>query len=137
MKSELTPFPKILLVEDDTFLIGMYVSKLELEHFQTLVATNGLQGWEMAKQNKPDLILLDIILPEMDGFEMLTELKRNPETRAIPVILLTNLGQKKDIEHGLALGASDYLVKAHFMPSEVIEKIKKVIRDTRTLRSIA
>lgn len=130
-------FPRVLLVEDDTFLVGMYVTKLQLEHFDTLVATEGEQGLMIAKQNAPDLILLDIVLPKMDGFLVLEELKRDPETRAIPVILLTNLGQKKDIERGLALGASDYLIKAHFMPSEVIEKIKKVIEQTKTLRSLS
>lgn len=130
-------FPRVLLVEDDTFLVGMYVTKLQLEHFDTLVATEGEQGLMLAKQNAPDLILLDIVLPKMDGFLVLEELKRDPETRAIPVILLTNLGQKKDIERGLALGASDYLIKAHFMPSEVIEKIKKVIEQTKTLRSLS
>ena len=129
-------FSRVLLVEDDTFLVGMYVTKLQLEHFNTLVATEGEQGLMLAKQHLPDLILLDIVLPKMDGFLVLEELKRAPETRPIPVILLTNLGQKKDIERGIALGASDYLIKAHFMPSEVIERIKKVIRDTRTLRSI-
>lgn len=130
-------FPRVLLVEDDTFLVGMYVTKLQLEHFNTLVATEGEQGLMLAKQQLPDLILLDIVLPKMDGFLVLEELKRDPETRSIPVILLTNLGQKKDIERGIALGASDYLIKAHFMPSEVIEKIKKVIEQTKTLRSLS
>jgi len=130
-------FSRVLLVEDDTFLVGMYVTKLQLEHFNTLVATEGEQGLMLAKQHLPDLILLDIVLPKMDGFLVLEELKRDPETRPIPVILLTNLGQKKDIERGIALGASDYLIKAHFMPSEVIEKIKKVIEQTKTLRSLS
>ena len=136
MKSEVTPFPTVLIVEDDTFLVGMYVAKLELEHFQTVIATEGEQGLRMAKDKRPDLILLDIRLPKMDGFVVLEQLKIDPVTRPIPVIMLTNLGEKKDIERGLALGANDYLIKAHFMPSEVIERIKKVIRDTRTLRSI-
>lgn len=130
-------FHKILLVEDDTFLVGMYVTKLQLEHFETLVATDGERGLQLAKQHHPDLILLDILLPEMDGFLVLEELKRDEETRDIPVILLTNLSQKKDVERGLALGASDYLIKAHFMPSEVIAKIKRVIEQTRALRSFS
>ncbi len=137
MKSELTPFPKILLVEDDTFLVGMYVAKLDKERFETFVANDGVEGVRVAKEKLPDLILLDILLPKMDGWTVLGELKRDQATRAIPVILLTNLGDKKDVERGMALGATDYLVKAHFMPAEVVEKIKKTIRDTRTLRSIA
>lgn len=137
MKSELTPFPRILLVEDDTFLVGMYVAKLDKERFETMVANDGANGLAEARAKLPDLILLDILLPKMDGWTVLAELKRDPVTRAIPVILLTNLGDKKDVEKGMALGAADYLVKAHFMPAEVVDKIKKTIRDTRTLRSIA
>lgn len=136
MKSELTPVPRILLIEDDTFLVGMYVTKLEHEHFETLVAPDGAEGLVVARTMVPDLVLLDIRLPTMNGWEVLEELKRDPTTRAIPVILLTNLGDKKDVEKGMALGAADYLIKAHFMPSEVIQKIMKTIRDTRTLRSI-
>lgn len=131
------PFPKVLLIEDDTFLLGMYVTKLQMEHFDTLIATEGEKGLQLAQQHLPDLILLDILLPKMDGFVVLEELKRNPTTRSVPVILLTNLGQKKDIERGLSLGANDYLIKAHFMPSEVIEKIKRLIDQTRTLRSLS
>lgn len=130
-------FPTILIVEDDTFLAGMYVAKLELEHFHVAVANEGEEGLRMAREKHPDLILLDVVLPKMDGFVVLENLKRDESTRAIPVILLTNLGQKRDIERGVALGANDYLIKAHFMPSEVVEKIKKVIQDTKNLRSIA
>ncbi|MFH1171713.1 MAG: response regulator [bacterium] len=128
---------RVLLIEDDTFLVGMYVAKLEMERFLTLVANEGEQGLAIAKREIPDLILLDIVLPKMDGFLVLEELKRDPTTRSIPVILLTNLGQKKDVERGMALGASDYLIKAHFMPSEVIEKIKHTIERTATLRSFS
>jgi DNA-binding response OmpR family regulator len=130
-------FPRILLIEDDTFLVGMYVKKLELEHFETLVANDGERGLALAKQTPPDLILLDILLPEMDGFLVLEELKRDPNTRGIPVILLTNLSQKKDVERGIALGANDYLIKAHFMPAEVVTKIKTIIEQTKTLRSLS
>lgn len=137
MKSERTPNPKVLLIEDDTFLIGMYVKMIDQEHWQSVVATDGDRGLFFAKTEKPDCILLDIILPKMDGFLVLEELKRDPETRTIPVILLSNLGQTKDIDRGLSLGAADYLVKAHYLPSEVMERIKKVIRETRTARGLA
>ncbi|PIS42028.1 MAG: response regulator [Candidatus Kerfeldbacteria bacterium CG08_land_8_20_14_0_20_40_16] len=119
---------KILLVEDDSFLAGMYVSKLNLEDFEVSLADNGEDGLKIAKQKLPNLILLDILLPQMDGFEVLKRLKENPQTAKIPIILLTNLGQKKDVDRGLALGAKDYLIKAHFMPNEVIAKIKKILR---------
>ncbi|MFA6271787.1 MAG: response regulator [Patescibacteria group bacterium] len=118
---------KIVLVEDDSFLAGMYVSKLNMEDFEVKLAENGEDGLKTATEEMPDLILLDILLPRMDGFEVLKKLKKNPETMKIPVILLTNLGQKKDVDRGLALGAEDYLIKAHFMPNEVIAKIKKIL----------
>ena len=117
----------ILLAEDDSFLLSMYTTKFELEKFKVFGAENGVKGLALAKKINPDIILLDILMPEMDGFEVLENLKSNDITRDIPVILLTNLNQKHDIEKGLALGADDYLIKAHFMPSEVIDKIKKVI----------
>lgn len=116
---------KILLVEDDPFLGGMYVTKLELEHFQVSLATDGEAGLEQAKTFHPDLILLDVLLPKKDGFTVLQELKADPTTMKIPVILLTNLGQKQDVVKGLDAGAVDYLIKAHFLPSEVISKIKE------------
>lgn len=114
----------ILLVEDDTFLAGMYITKLTMEHFNVELAVDGQAGLEKVKKIKPDLILLDVLLPKIDGFEVLRAIKDDADLRDIPVILLTNLGQKSDVLRGLDLGAADYLIKAHFMPSEVVEKIK-------------
>lgn len=119
--------PKILVVEDDSFLAGMYVTKLGLEGFSVDLAGDGKDGLKKAREWRPDLILLDIVLPVMDGFSMLSELKADADTRATPVILLTNLGAKGDVEKGLGLGAADYLIKAHFMPSEVVEKVKRLL----------
>ena len=119
--------PTLLLVEDDTFLAGMYVTKLSFEGFKTELATDGKAGLDKAKKIKPKLILLDVLLPKMDGFEVLKALKTDATTASIPVILLTNLGQKSDVLKGLELGAADYLIKAHFMPSEVVAKIKEIL----------
>lgn len=116
--------PTILLIEDDTFLAGMYVTKLTMEHFHVELATDGASGLAKAESGHPDLILLDILLPKMNGFDVLRRIKEHPELRSVPVILLTNLGQKSDVVQGLDLGAADYLIKAHFMPSEVVDKIK-------------
>lgn len=118
---------KILLIEDDSFLLSMYTTKFELENFEVVASEDGEKGIKMAAKEKPDIILLDIILPKKDGFEVLKEIKSNEELKNIPVILLTNLSQKSDIDKGLNLGAVDYLIKAHFMPSEVVEKIKKIL----------
>ncbi len=122
---------KILLVEDDSFLLSMYSTKFELENFNVLIAEDGEKGWKFAQTEDPDVILLDIKLPKMDGFEVLKNIKENKETANIPVILLTNLSQKEDRDKGLEMGADDYLVKAHFMPSEVVGKIKKLIANKK------
>jgi len=121
----------ILLVEDDQFLAELYATKLNLEGYEVILASDGERGLKLATDKVPNLILLDIILPKMDGFEMLKKLKSNKKTSAIPVILLTNLSQKDEVKKGLNLGANDYLIKAHFMPSEVINKIKKVLDDKK------
>jgi len=118
---------KILLVEDDPFLLSMYSTKFELENFKVISASDGEMGLKKAKEESPDLILLDILMPKMNGFEVLEHLKDDSSTKNIPIILLTNLNQKNEIEKGLSLGADDYLIKAHFMPSEVVGKIKKIL----------
>ncbi len=118
---------KILLIEDDPFLLSMYTTKFELENFKVITAEDGAKGLKLALKEMPDIILLDILLPKIDGFEVLKALKSNKKVNSIPVILLTNLSQKNKVEEGLSLGADDYLIKAHFMPSEVVDKIKKTI----------
>ena len=117
----------ILLVEDDEFLAELYATKLNLEGFEVSLAVDGEKGLKLAKEVEPDLVLLDIILPKMDGFEVLKGIKADSKIKNIPVILLTNLSQKDEVQKGLDLGATDYLIKAHFMPSEVVQKIKQTI----------
>ncbi|MBU1167585.1 response regulator [Patescibacteria group bacterium] len=119
--------PKILIIEDDPFLLSMYVTKLEANEFEVASEEDGEKGIKAIKDEQPDLLLLDILLPGKDGFEILEDMKTDEELKGIPVILLTNLGQRKDVEKGLELGAVDYLIKAHFTPSEVITKIMKVL----------
>ncbi len=120
---------KILLIEDDPFLLSMYSTKFTMEKFQVVSAEDGEKGLKTAKEVNPSIILLDILMPKMNGFEVLEELKKDKSTASIPVILLTNLNQKDEIERGMSMGADDYLIKAHFMPSEVVEKIKKVLNN--------
>ncbi len=117
----------VLIVEDDTFLANIYKTKFDMEGFKVSVSENGESGLADAKKKKPDIILLDILLPKLDGFAVLDKLKADGETKGIPVILLTNLGQKDDVEKGLALGAEDYLIKTHFKPSETVAKVNKVL----------
>ncbi len=119
---------RVLLAEDDSFLSSMYVTKLQLTGFDVAHAENGERALELLKEGpKPDIILLDIVMPKKSGFEVLEEMKKNADWANIPVILLTNLSQKDDVDRGLSLGASDYLIKAHFTPSEVVSKIQKLL----------
>lgn len=118
----------ILLVEDDSFISGMYQTKLSSLGYQIELAEDGEAAWaRISRDPLPDLVLLDIVLPKKDGFEVLENIRGEKRTKELPVILLTNLGQKPDIERGVKLGADDYIIKAHFTPSEVVEKIQKVL----------
>jgi len=119
---------KILIVEDDKFLRELMIRKLVNEGYQTIEATNGEEGVKTAKSEKPDLVLLDLVLPGIDGFEALARIRKNQETANLPVIILSNLGQKEDIERGLELGATDYMIKAYFSPGEIIEKIASILK---------
>ena len=122
---------KILIVEDDKFLRELISKKLTNENYQIVAAHTGEIGVKMGKEEKPDLILLDLILPGIDGFGVLTKIKDDPLTAPIAVIVLSNLGQREDIEKGLKLGAVDYLVKAHFTPNEIIEKVKQALEKVK------
>lgn len=124
------PKKKILLIEDDSFISQMYSVKFRQTEYDFIVANNGKEGIEMIKAQKPNLILLDIILPEMDGFTLLEEVKKDETLKSIPIILLTNLGQQEYIQRGLALGANDYIIKAHSTPQEVIDKVTSYITAT-------
>lgn len=119
---------KILLVEDDNFLLNMYLTKFELEGFTVITANDGEKGIKLSTKELPDIVLLDVMLPKVDGFAVLKQIKANSKTAKIPVILLTNLSQKDQIDQGLIAGASEYLIKAHFMPSEIVEKIKNILK---------
>ena len=118
---------KILLIEDDRFLRDLIVQKLLKEGFEVVEGINGEEGLKKMGEEKPNLVLLDLILPGIDGFEVLTQIKQNPETASTPVLILSNLGQQEDIEKGLKLGAADFLIKAHFTPGEIIAKVKTIL----------
>jgi DNA-binding response OmpR family regulator len=117
----------ILIVEDDKFLRELIVRKLSQEDFKIIEAVDGEEGLKKVKEESPDLVLLDLILPGIDGFEVLSKIKEDSSLASIPVIILSNLGQREDVEKGMKLGAVDYLVKAHFTPNEVVEKAREVI----------
>ncbi len=118
---------KILFIEDESALQKTFDDILRREGYETVSALDGEIGLKLAKTEKPDLILLDLILPKVNGFEVLKELKRNEETKGIPVIILTNLEGINDIEKVLELGATTYLIKASYSLEEVIKKIKDAL----------
>ena len=119
---------KILLVEDDVTLIDMYSLKFKEEGYNLLTAENGETGLALALKELPDVILLDIMMPKMDGFAVLAELKKNATTKNIPVLMLSNLGQTADVEKGEAMGAKDYIVKASMTPTQVVDKVKSYLK---------
>jgi len=118
---------KILIIEDDKLLRKVIGKKLVMENYKVVEAMDGEEGLKFSESEQPDLILLDLVLPEIDGFEVLARLKKNPNTLKIPVIILSNLGDEEKVEKGLKLGAVDYLIKAQLNPGDIINKIKKVL----------
>ena len=119
--------PKVLVVDDDQALLEMYTMRLKEEAFEVIDARNGEEALARAVDSKPDVILLDVMMPKVNGFDVLDILKSTPETKKIPVLILTVLIQDADRERGLKAGAEDYLVKSETMPGQVIEKVKQVL----------
>jgi DNA-binding response OmpR family regulator len=118
---------KVLIIEDDKFLRELLGKKLSSLSYNPILAIDGEEGLEKIKKEKPDVVLLDLMLPGMNGFEVLEKAKKDPTISNIPVIILSNLGQSEDIEKGLRLGAKDFLVKAHFTPQEIVNKLQLVL----------
>jgi len=117
----------ILLVEDDTFLIDILVQKFQSDGYEVIHAGDGESALEKAHENEPDLIFLDIILPGMNGFEVLKQLKEDEKIKDIPVAFLSNLGQKEDIEKGKRLGAIDFIVKANHSLEEIVARAGELL----------
>lgn len=125
----------ILLVEDDPFLIDIYNTKLKESGFKVELAKDGQEALKKIRERNsdekilwPDLLILDIVLPHLDGWQVLREIKKDDKLKDLKVIIFTNLCQKGEVEEGLALGATKYLIKAHYTPSEIVEEIKKILK---------
>ena len=118
---------KILFVDDDNFLRKVYKAELEDHGHEVILAADGEEGLSKAREFDPDLIILDMIMPEKNGFEVLTELQEDPGTKNIPVVILSNLGQKDDIKKGLDLGAVDYLVKDNTTLAIIVDKVSEYL----------
>jgi len=118
---------KILFIEDESTLQKTFGDILAQDKYKIISALDGKIGLRLAKSEKPDLILLDLVLPSMHGFEVLKRLKQDPETEKIPVIILTNLEKIEDVKEAIELGAKTYLVKTQYRIEEVMEKVKKAL----------
>ncbi|MDP3769400.1 MAG: response regulator [bacterium] len=118
---------RILIVEDEEFLVRALKDNLETMGYAVDTAMNGEDAMEHMRQNRPDLILLDLLMPKRDGFYVLEEAKKNPELMLIPIIVLSNFGGDAEIKRALAMGANDYFVKSQHPIEEVIEKMKEYL----------
>lgn len=118
---------KILLIEDDPILLQMYQDKLSLAGFEVITASGGQDGLNKAQTVAPQLVLLDVMIPQKNGFEVLDELKKNPQTKPIPVIILTNLIHERDAEDAIERGAVKYITKSSIEPEQLVQTINEVL----------
>ena len=118
---------KALLVEDDQLILEMYKARMANEGWEVFTTDRGSEALQLAKEQKPDIILLDVILPETDGFSILKELKAENLTKNIPVLMLTNLGQESDQHRGKDLGVAGYFIKSQHTPADIITKIENLV----------
>jgi len=118
---------KILIIEDEEIIMDILNRKLEKVGYNVLVAPDGLKGLEIMRKNRPDLILLDIVMPKLGGFGVMEAMNKDQKLKSIPVIIISNSGQPVELDRAKELGARDWLVKAEFDPQEVIDKVIKQI----------
>ena len=114
---------KVLIIEDDLFLVRLYQLEFEKKGIKSIVASDGQSALEFLKQNPPHVIVLDIMLPGMSGFDVLAAMKQNPSWKDVPILIVSNLGQEQDIERAKSLGVSEYTVKANMKLVDVIAKV--------------
>ena len=118
---------KILVVDDDSFILDMYIIKFKEQGFQVETAMDGEEALKKIETVKPDIVLLDVVMPIMNGFDVIQKIQESKMPRTYKILFLTNFGQREEIERGMSLGADGYIIKAHLTPSEVMEKVKEVL----------
>ncbi|MFC1649316.1 response regulator [Patescibacteria group bacterium] len=126
-KQEKSAGAKVLLVEDDPLILKMYHAKFQNEGFNVVVSEDGVHGLQMVTEQKPDIILLDIMMPQMSGIDFLKKLRATEAGKKIPVLVLTNLSEKEEEQEATTLGIKEYLLKASLTPAEIVEKVKKYV----------
>ncbi len=127
--------PRLLVVEDDAFVQGLYENQLKAMGYEVRLAGDGEQALRAMQESPPDLVLLDLVLPRLSGYDVLTRMRDDPALAHVPVIMLSNKGEPADIEKGMALGATDYLAKTTTPPKQVIEKITRTLETALAPRS--
>jgi DNA-binding response OmpR family regulator len=120
--------PRVLLVEDDPFLSSLLKNKLTREGFEVIYAKDGDEAVDLAKKGNIDLMMLDLILPKKSGFEVIAEIKKNPETQGLPVVIISNLGQEEDAEKAKELGAVGYFIKAKTSIDDLVKNVKEFVK---------
>jgi len=119
---------KILFIEDDPFLSDIYMTKFEEVGYDIDISNDGEEGLKKIRENKPDIVLLDIVLPKRSGLEILEEIKNDSTLKHIPVLILSNLGMDQNFDKAKSLGAAGYLVKSQYTPSEVVAEVEKILK---------
>jgi DNA-binding response OmpR family regulator len=115
---------KILLIEDDPLIVKIYKTRLSADGYEVISADNGQDGLKLAMENPPNLIVLDIMMPKMDGFGVLEKLRTEENTKQVPILVYSNLGAEDEIQRARKLGATEFIVKANISPTEMVTKIK-------------
>ena len=121
----------ILIVEDEPFLVEMYKTRFLQDGYKVYVALNGTPVMGIMKKHKPNIVLLDIVMPEKNGYEVLKDLKGNKETRKERVVIFSNRAQDAEVKKGMAFGADDYFVKSDYTPTQIVAKVEKMINESR------
>lgn len=131
-KDSQTNMAKVLIVEDDKYLASAYRVKLTKAGFDIKIAMDGEEAIEVVNSFLPDLIILDLLMPKKDGFATLEELRKDSKWKKIPIIIASNLGQKEDIERGMKLGATDFIIKSELNLNDLVSRIQKLVHATST-----
>lgn len=127
---------KILIVEDDPLIVKIYTTRLTADGYEVSSAENGEDGLKLAEQNPPDLVVLDIMMPRMDGFAVLGKLRANPQMKQIPIIVYSNLAQEEEIKRAKESGATEFVIKANVTPTEMVAKIKQYLGNLKPQNSV-
>lgn len=119
---------KVLIIEDDPLVSRMYQTVFKFEGFDVAMARDGEEGLKLLKEFQPTMILLDIMMPKMTGIDVLKEVKGDPKTKSIPVVVLTNLSGMEDVEKAIELGAVKFIIKSENKPKEVVEQVREILK---------